>query len=57
MLSNEWRSGFDIVKNILISSILVLLAAPAISPAYSQTVGNQPSPEPSEIQPKPTIPI
>jgi predicted esterase len=57
MLSNEWKSGFDIVKNISVSGILVLLTAMAIPPAYSQTVGNQPSAARSEIQPKLTIPI
>ena len=57
MLSNEWRSGFDIVKNILVSSILVLLTALAIPSAYSQTAGNQTSAAQSKTQSKPTIPI
>jgi hypothetical protein len=45
------------MKKISSSSILVLLAALAVSPAYSQKDGNQPSPAGSEVQPKPTIAI
>jgi len=45
------------MKKILFLNILVLLTALAMSPAYSQTIGNQPSAAGSEIPPKPTIPV